>query len=233
MMGDHRPSRRLVMIAPSLMCARLDDLGDEVERLEAAGADAVHVDIMDGHFVANLALSPDTIGSIRSLTILPTHAHLMVTDPARYLASLAAAGTDVVFFHVEAVEDAPGTADEVARLGMQPGLAISPRTPLPVDPYALALSRFLVMSVEPGFAGQAWIPSSVERVRTLRAMIGPEASIWVDGAINADNGRALREAGADGFVGGSSSVFRAGVDDYGREIAALRMALTAHKVASA
>lgn len=232
-MRNHLPALPQVEIAPSLMCARLDQLGDEVERLEAAGADAVHVDIMDGHFVPNLALSPDTIAAIRSRTTLPIHAHLMVTDPILYLVALAAAETDVVLFHVEAVVDTPGTAAEVVRLGMQPGLAISPRTPLLLDREVLALPRFLVMAVEPGFAGQAWIPSSVERVRTLRSMVGTEASIWVDGGINADTGRALREAGADGFVGGTSSVFSARGNDYGRETAALRLALTAPKVACA
>jgi ribulose-phosphate 3-epimerase len=116
---------------------------------------------------------------------------------------------------------------------MLPGLAISPRTPLLVHPAVLAMPRFLVMSVEPGFAGQAWMASSVERVRALRALVGAEASISVDGGINAASGRALREAGADGFVGGSSSVFDADADDYRLATLALRRALAVLEVASA
>lgn len=211
-----------IELAASLMCARLTELGAEVGRLEDAGIDAWHVDIMDAHFVPNLALSPDIVRAIRPLTALPIHAHLMVEAPDDQFAALAQAGTDVVFFHLESTRHPVRTAHRIAERGMRPGLAINPTTPLPDAQELLGLPHLLVMAVEPGFAGQAWVPSSVDRVRRLRAVAGEGTQIHVDGHVDVATLGAMYQAGATGFVCGTSGLFTGPDADYAAELARLR-----------
>lgn len=212
-------------LAASLMCADQAELGREVERLEAAGVDAYHVDIMDGRFVRNLALAPASIRAVRSRTRLPIHAHLMVETPDDWLSELASAGTDVAFIHVESTRQPVRLLRQVESLGMTPGLAISPATPLPDLPELLETPELLVMAVEPGFAGGAWLPSSVDRVRRLRAAAGRTSRIHVDGHVNRATLAVMSAAGATGFVCGTSGLFTGPTADYAAELAGLRAAL--------
>lgn len=215
-----------VQLAASLMCARLTELGREMDRLELAGIDAWHIDIMDAHFVPNLALSPDIVRAIRPMTVLPIHAHLMVDAPEAQLAALADGGTDVVFFHIESTRHPLRLAGRIAERGMTPGIAINPATPLPDLPELLGLPHILLMAVEPGFAGQAWVPSSVDRVQRLRATAGQTTQIHVDGHIDSATLGTMWRAGATGFVCGSSGLFTGPNADYGAELARLRAALS-------
>jgi ribulose-phosphate 3-epimerase len=212
-----------VLLSASLMCADQAELGREVERLEAAGVDAYHVDIMDGRFVPNMALTPGTIRAVRSWTRLPIHAHLMVETPEDWLPELAAAGTDVAFIHLESTRHPVRLLAQSEALGMAPGLAINPATPIPDLPELLETPELLVMAVEPGFAGGAWLPSSVDRVRHLRAA-ATTSRIHVDGHVNRATLAVMWAAGATGFVCGTSGLFTGPKADYAAELAGLRAA---------
>lgn len=211
-------------IAASLMCAQLDRLGDEVARLDAAGIDAFHIDVMDGHFVPNLALSAATVRAIRPLSLSPIHVHLMVETPEVYLAELSAAGADIVFFHLEATRYPLRVAASLASHGLTPGLAINPSTPLPELREVLDLPHLMVMAVEPGFAGGSWVPSTESRIRDLRARASARTQVHVDGHV--DPGTVARSwaAGATWFVGGSSGLFTSRDADFDAELASLREA---------
>lgn len=220
--GDRRPQ-----ISASLMCARLTELGREVDRLESAGVDSFHVDVMDGHFVPNLALSIDIVSAIRPLTRLPIHLHLMTDAPERYVEPAAAAGVDLVFFHVEATRAPLRLAAMIGSHGMKPGVALNPSTPLPDLAEMLEMPHILVMSVEPGFAGQPLVGSVPERVARLRELMAPSSLITVDGNVNERTMPMMWRAGASNFVSGSSGMFTSPTADYAERIQALRASVSA------
>jgi ribulose-phosphate 3-epimerase len=209
------------------MCARLAELGREVERLEAAGLDALHVDVMDAHFVPSLGLSPDVVRAVRPLTRLPIHVHLMVERPDDQVATVAEAGADILFFHLEATRAPVRLARLIVEHGLVPGLALAPATPLPDSPELLALPHLLVMAVEPGFAGQEWLPSTVGRISQLRARAGPDARLHVDGHVDDTTVGGMWLAGGDAFVCGSTGLFTTPTADYAARATALRAAIAA------
>ncbi|MET7970490.1 ribulose-phosphate 3-epimerase [Micromonospora sp. NPDC005305] len=216
-------------LSASLMCARLDRLGEEVVALDRAGVDSFHIDVMDGHFVPNLALTADIVAAVRPLSRLPFQAHLMVEDPAAYLEPLAQAGCDVFIFHAEATPYPRRLMSQIAKHGMRAGVALNPATPVAVLESVADVPFVQIMSVEPGFAGQDWITTSPDRVRAARAICGPDASILVDGHIDRTTAPLLADAGADVFVCGTSSLFRGGHDTaaYASALSAMRECLAA------
>jgi ribulose-phosphate 3-epimerase len=216
-------------VSASIMCADLAALGEEVRRLEDAGVDSIHIDIMDGHFVPNLTFGPGTVGALRRATQLPLHVHMMVRNPADHVRAFAEAGAQLFYFHFETEPYPLRLASAISESGMEAGVAINPFTPLApvVD---LPLLHFLVMSVEPGFAGQRWIPHTAARLRELSGSLPGEANIAVDGNVSVDNAVVAYKNGASTFVCGSSSIFAshdyaAGVDEMRRRLEATRRSL--------
>jgi ribulose-phosphate 3-epimerase len=207
------------------MCARLERLADEIGRLEEAGVDGLHLDVMDGHFVPNLALSPTVIAAIRPLTRLPFDVHLMVQEPGRYVPALRDAGADVVVFHAEAAPYPLRLCDEIEAAGMRAGVAFSVGTPLPELPELYEVDTLLVMAVEPGFAGQRWMPSTLSRVERVRERAAPATAITVDGGVGPDTIGDLLRAGADSFVCGSTGLFRRDGTEYATAVSDLRARL--------
>jgi ribulose-phosphate 3-epimerase len=212
-----------VVIAPSILSADFARLADEVARLEAGGADWIHVDVMDGRFVPNLTFGAKVIETVRGLTSLPIDVHLMVIEPERYLDDFATAGATGLTIHPEVSPHLHRQLTRIRELGCAAGAAINPSTPLAaVSEVAAELDLLLVMSVNPGFGGQEFIPSSVDKVRRARAMLDEarsEAWLQVDGGISRDTIADVWEAGADAFVAGHA-IFSA--PDPAAEIEALR-----------
>lgn len=197
-----------VIISPSLLAADFSCLDREIKRMEDAGADCLHLDIMDGVFVPNISFGIPVISSIRSRTELPFDLHLMITQPILYVEPFAKAGADWITFHLESESDPGKTLEEIHRLGKKAGLSIRPGTPVEeLYPYLDALDLVLIMSVEPGFGGQAFLDSCLPKISALRER-APSLRISVDGGINMETGRLCREAGADMLVAGSY-LFRA------------------------
>jgi ribulose-phosphate 3-epimerase len=218
-MPQHRPT----IIAPSVLAADFARLGDELEKVEKGGAEWLHLDVMDGHFVPNISFGPFIVKAIRGLSKLKLDTHLMISDPAGYAESFAEAGCDLITFHYEAVDDPRATLGRIIETGVQVGISIKPATaPEVLYPLLSDLDLVLVMSVEPGFGGQKFIPESVAKIRALRDEIdrqGTKTLIQVDGGINPETSRLVINAGVDAIVAGTA-VFRA--DDPAQAIAALR-----------
>ncbi len=210
-------------IAPSILSADFGRLAEEVRAVEAAGADVIHVDVMDGHFVPNLTLGPAVVKAIRRATTLPVDVHLMIDAPERSLAAYVEAGADLVSVHFEACAHLHRTVQQIRAAGAQAAVALNPHTPPEGLEYVLDdLAMVLVMSVNPGFGGQAFIPSALRKIERLRAMAegrGLRLSIEVDGGIGPANAADVVGAGADTLVAGSA-VF--GRPDYAVAIAELR-----------
>lgn len=198
---------RPVAIAPSILTADLARLADEVARVEAGGASALHLDVMDGHFVPNLSLGVPLVASVRRVTTLPLDVHLMIAQPERYVESFALAGADSVTVHVEATAHLHRTVELIRAAGAHAAVALNPATPLVALEEILAeIDMVLVMSVNPGFGGQAFIPATLDKVRRLRTLLRERALpplIQTDGGIKAANLRAVVDAGADVVVVGS------------------------------
>ena len=210
-------------IAPSILSADFAALGEAIARVEAAGADLLHVDVMDGHFVPNLTIGPPVIESIRKRTRLPLDVHLMIEEPERWVETYVKAGADYVTVHVEASAHLERTLTLIREAGARAGAALNPSTPPEVLQYVLDdLDLILVMSVNPGFGGQSFIPTAYEKIRRLRAMLADRPGlVSVDGGVKADNAGPLARAGAGVLVAGSA-IF--GASDPGAALVALRSA---------
>ena len=210
-------------IAPSILSADFCRLGDEIRAVEAAGADYIHIDVMDGHFVPNITIGPPVVAAVRKVTALPLDVHLMIANPDRYIADFAAAGADIIVVHAEASAHLHRSIQLIKSLGKRAGVSLNPATPLNCLEYVLAdLDLVLLMTVNPGFGGQSFIEECLPKIRSLRAMLdkrGLEAELEVDGGVKIDNIARIAHAGADVFVAGSA-VFGSG--DYGATIKALK-----------
>lgn len=214
---------RSLMIAPSILSADFTRLGDEIRAVEAAGADVIHVDVMDGHFVPNITIGPLVVRAVRAVTDLPVDVHLMITDPDRYLKDFIDAGADWVTVHVEACVHLHRTLACIKDMGRKAGAVLNPATSLTTLENVLAeVDLVMLMSVNPGFGGQSFIPSAIDKIRCLRQMldaVNPGAGIEVDGGIGPATIGAVAEAGANIFVAGSAIYGQA---EYGPVIRDLR-----------
>ena len=212
------------LIAPSILSANFARLGEEVRNVIAAGADWIHFDVMDNHYVPNLTIGPLVCEALRKHGITaPIDVHLMVRPVDRIIPDFAAAGATYISFHPEASEHVHRTVQLIRASGCRPGLVLNPATPLSVLDYVLPeLDMVLLMSVNPGFGGQAFIPSALDKLRAVRAMIdktGKDIRLEIDGGVKADNIGQIAAAGADAFVAGSA-IFNAA--DYREVIARMR-----------
>ena len=199
--GEGAPA---VRVAPSLLSADFARLGEACRAVEAAGADWIHLDVMDFHFVPNLTVGPMVAASLRKETRLPLDVHLMVTDPAGLARPFARAGADWITFHVEASADPARTAREIRALGVKVGVSLKPGTPLEaLDPCLAQVDLVLVMGVEPGFGGQAWIPETLEKARALKER-GFSGLVSMDGGVGEGNAERIAREGVDVLVAGSA-----------------------------
>ena len=201
-----------MIVAPSLLSCNFANMAEEVIRIERAGADLVHLDVMDGHFVPNITIGPGIIKSLRPITRLPFDVHLMIEHPLKYVDDFADAGADIITFHVEAASDIDKTIDKIVSRGVVPGLVIKPKTPASaVFPYLDRVGMVLVMTVEPGFGGQSFMADMMPKLVELRAECarrGLDVLLEVDGGISEKTVFAAAEAGADICVSGTG-IFKA------------------------
>jgi len=208
-----------IKIAPSLLAADFSRLGREIEEAESAGADLLHVDVMDGHFVPNITIGPFIVEAIKRAATVPLDVHLMITDPDKFAKAFIDAGADSIDFHIEVSPEPERLIETIHGRGLRAGIAISPETPVDAIAGLLdAVDQVMVMTVEPGFGGQGLIPECVRKVRRL-AELSPDMDIFVDGGINTETVATVAEAGANTFVAGTA-IF--GEKDRSRAAASLR-----------
>jgi ribulose-phosphate 3-epimerase len=211
------------VIAPSILSADFSKLGQEVNAVERAGADWIHIDVMDGHFVPNITMGPLVVEAVNRVTDLPLDVHLMIENPDRYVKDFADAGADYLSVQVEACVHLQRTIQLIKDHGVKAGTALNPATPLEALKWVLEdLDFILIMSVNPGFGGQRFIPATLEKIRQLRAMLANHVLIEVDGGVNAGTIADICTAGADAFVAGSA-IFNQ--SDYASAIALLKAKL--------
>lgn len=216
-------TEKSLVIAPSILSADFSRLGDDVRAVDQAGADWIHVDVMDGRFVPNITIGPLVVEALRPVTSKPLDVHLMIVEPEKFVADFAKAGADHIYVQVEACPHLHRNLGQIRDLGCKAGAVLNPSTPLSSLEYCLELCDLvLLMSVNPGFGGQSFIPSAVDKVRSLRRMCderGLDPWIEVDGGIKANNAWQVIEAGANALVAGSA-VFN--TDNYAEAISNIR-----------
>lgn len=199
---------RKIKIAPSILSADFARLGEQVKLAESAGADVIHIDVMDGHFVPNISIGPLVVSALNKITDLPLDTHLMIENPEKYLRSFTEAGSDWLSVHIETCPNADRIIQKIKSLGLKAGVAINPETPLErLDSILEQVDFVLVMSVHPGLDGQSFIPESLEKLKLLRTKIdqsGLKVDIEVDGGISKKNALEVAEAGADILVAGAA-----------------------------
>ena len=218
------PMTRAIKIAPSILSADFSRLGEEIRAVEAAGADLIHVDVMDGHFVPNITIGPLVVEACKKATKLPIDVHLMIENPELYIADFAKAGADYLTVHAEAAYHLHRLVQSIREhQGVKAAVSLNPATPLETLDYVLGdLDMVLIMPVNPGFGGQAFIPSALDKIKRLRSMIDKRklsVEIEVDGGVKPANGTEIAAAGADILVAGSA-VF--GAKDYAAAIKGIR-----------
>ncbi len=210
-------------IAPSILSADFTRLGDEIRAVEAAGADYIHIDVMDGHFVPNITIGPMIVEAVRKVTSLPLDVHLMIENPDLYIPDFAAAGSDIIVIHAEATNHLHRSIQLIKSFGKKAGVSLNPATPLNVLDHIIDdLDLVLLMTVNPGFGGQSFIESCLPKIYSLRALLdhrGSEAELEIDGGVKPANIARISHAGADVFVAGSA-VF--GATDYAETIAEMK-----------
>jgi len=213
----------MIKISPSILSADFSRLGEDVQAVDRAGADYIHIDVMDGHFVPNITIGPLVVEALRKVTAKPLDVHLMIENPDLYISDFAKAGADIITVHQEAVPHLHRTLQLIKSLGKKAGVSLNPATPVEtLDVILDELDLVLIMSVNPGFGGQSFIPSALDKIRTLRQRIterGLSTELEVDGGVKIDNIREVVAAGADVLVAGSA-VFS--TEDYAATITALR-----------
>lgn len=198
----------MVMIAPSILSADFTRLGEEIRKAEEAGADMIHIDVMDGHFVPNISIGQEVVRGIRKATGLPFDVHLMIEEPDRYLSDFVNAGADIITVHLEATSHLYRTVQWIKESGKKAGVSINPATPVwSLESILSEVDLVLVMSVNPGFGGQSFIPQSLDKIKMLKRIVrerGLDILIEVDGGVKIDNAREIADAGADILVMGSA-----------------------------
>lgn len=213
----------MLKIAPSILSADFAKLGEEITAVERAGADYIHVDVMDGHFVPNITIGPLIVEAIRPVTKLPLDVHLMIDNPDQYIEAFAKAGADYITVHVEACRHLHRTIHHIKSFGIKAGVVLNPATPVNTIEHILKdIDMVLLMSVNPGFGGQKFIPEVLPKIRKVKEMadlIGKEIEIEIDGGVNAETAKLCVEAGANVLVAGSAIYDQ---EDYAAAISLIR-----------
>ena len=215
-----------IQISPSILSADFSQLGNEIKRLEEAGADMIHVDVMDGHFVPNLTIGPPVIKALRNFTKLPFDVHLMIKPVHKYIKDYAEAGADIITIHPEATENLEDSISYIEKLGKKIGVSLNPNTPIKIIEKLLnKIDLVLIMSVHPGFGGQKFIPEVIDKIKNLKKIKDENKlsyDIEVDGGINFDNSKIVIEAGANILVSGTT-VFKNNKGDIKKNIDILKL----------